>query len=116
MTGMDNSSCGESSRTSAPFSSRRTGCDFAPRNTRVSMGSRSGSMGGLVTCEALMRIRSQYTGSGLGLPMDERRTPPLAACLYISLTVSLCQFAFSRRLQSLLTIFRALVGHRATHL
>ena len=30
-----------------------------PSTTRVSMGSRSGSMDGLVTCEALMRILSQ---------------------------------------------------------
>ena len=43
------------------------------------MGSRSGSMEGLVTWEALMSILSQYTGMGLGLPMEESSTPPLSA-------------------------------------
>ena len=57
---------------------------------------------------------SQYTGSGFGLPIEERRTPPLFACLYISFIVSFCQFAFSRSVQSLLTIFSALVGQSDT--
>ena len=112
--GMDSSSCGGSSQRIAPFSSRRICCGFLPKNTRVSIGSRSGSIGGLVTCEALIRILSQYTGKGLGLPMEESSTPPLFACLYISRMVSFCQLAFSRSVQSLFTIFSARVGHRET--
>ena len=34
-----------------------------------------------------MSSLSQYTGSGLGLPMEDSRTPPVAACLQISSTV-----------------------------
>ena len=52
---------------SLPFSSRSDASGFSPRNTRVSIGSRSGSMEGFVTWEALMRILSQYTGSGFGI-------------------------------------------------
>ena len=78
------------------------------------MGSRRGSIDGLVTCDALMRILSQYTGKGLGLPMEERSTPPLFACLYTSRIVSFCQLAFSFKTQSLLTILSARVGQRET--
>ena len=46
--------------------------------------------------------------------MDDSSTPPLEACLYISLIVSCCQLAFSLSWQSLLTILRALVGHSET--
>ncbi len=59
ITGMDSSSCGVRLSTSSPFASRSTVVGFLPRNTRVSIGSRSGSMGGLVTWDALMRILSQ---------------------------------------------------------
>ena len=48
-TGMDSSSCGVSSVISRPWASRRMRSGFLPRNTRVSIGSRSGSMGGFVT-------------------------------------------------------------------
>ena len=58
-TGMDSSSCGVSSVISRPWASRRMRSGFLPRNTRVSIGSRSGSMGGFVTWEALSSRRSQ---------------------------------------------------------
>ena len=80
ITGMESSICGGSRQSSRPLSSRRSVSGFFPRNTRVSMGSRRGSTGGFVTCEALMRSLSQYTGRRLGLPMDDSRTPPLSAC------------------------------------
>ena len=114
ITGMESSSCGGNSQFSVPSSLRCTFWGFLPRYTLVSIGSRKGSIEGLVTCEALIRILSQYTGRGFGLPMDDNRTPPLFACLYISLIVSFCQFAFSRKVQSLFTIFKALVGQRET--
>ena len=78
---MLSSSCGGRSVLSRPFSSRAICAGFLPRKTRVSIGSRSGSIGGFVTCEALINIRSQYTGSAFGVPMDDSSTPPLAACL-----------------------------------
>ena len=59
ITGMDNSICGGRWQISSPFSSRRMPSGFLPKNTRVSMGSRRGSTGGLVTWEALTRILSQ---------------------------------------------------------
>ena len=71
-------------------------------------------MGGFVTCEALMRMRSQYTGRGWGLPMELSSTPPVDACLYISLMVAQDQFAFSRRQLSLFTILMAWVGQKDT--
>ena len=59
MTGMDSVSCGGRSYFSRPSGLLSTLWGFWPRNTRVSMGSRRGSMGGLVTWEALMRSLSQ---------------------------------------------------------
>ena len=41
----------------------------------------SGSIDGFVTCDALMRMRSQYTGRSFGLPMDERSAALVDACL-----------------------------------
>ena len=99
-----------------PSSSRFIRSGFLPRNTFVSIGSRRGSIGGFVTWEAFISILSQYTGKGLGLPIDESSTPPLFACLYISFIVLSDQLAFSPRRQSLLTILSALVGHNDTHL
>ena len=81
MTGMDRVICGGREQISLPFSSRSTLPGFLPRETCVSIGSRSGSIEGLVTCEALSRSLSQYTGSGFGFPMEERSTPALDACL-----------------------------------
>ena len=81
ITGIESSICGSNLQVSFPSASRPTRWGFFPRNTFVSMGSRSGSMGGLVTWEALIRILSQYTGNGFGLPMELKRTPPLLACL-----------------------------------
>ena len=88
ITGIESSIWGGSSHFSFPFSSRCIFWSFFPRYTRVSIGSRSGSMGGLVTCEALTRILSQYTGSFLGVPMEESNTPPVEMCIrdrYITL-------------------------------
>ena len=112
--GTDSSNCGGISVHRLPSPFRRTVSGFLPRNTRVSMGSRRGSMGGFVTCEALMRIRSQYTGRGWGLPMELSSTPPVDACLYISLMVAQDQFAFSRRQLSFFTILMAWVGQKDT--
>ena len=81
ITGMDSCICGGRRQSRRPFSSRRMVSGFSPRNTRVSIGSRRGSTGGFVTCEALMSSLSQYTGKRFGLPMEDSRTPPLAACL-----------------------------------
>ena len=78
------------------------------------MGSRRGSMGGFVTCEALISSLSQYTGRGWGLPMELSSTPPVDACLYISFTVAQLQLAFSRRQFSFFTIFSAWVGQKDT--
>ena len=79
--GTDSSSWGGRSVHRVPSPFRRMASGFLPRNTRVSIGSRKGSIGGFVTCEALMRILSQYTGSDLGLPIELSSTPPVAACL-----------------------------------
>ena len=79
--GTDSSSWGGRSVHRLPSALRRMAEGFFPRNTRVSMGSRKGSMGGFVTWEALMRMLSQYTGRGLGLPMELSSTPPVSACL-----------------------------------
>ena len=81
ITGIESSTCGGSSHEILPSAPRSMCAGFFPNETRVSMGSRSGSIGGFVTCDALMSRRSQYTGSGRGLPMDESSTPPVAACL-----------------------------------
>ena len=78
---MESSSCGGNSQFNVPSLLRCTFCGFLPRYTLVSIGSRKGSMEGFVTCEALIRILSQYTGSGLGFPMEDKSTPPLFACL-----------------------------------
>ena len=59
ITGMLSSSWGARRGIRFPSASRSSLSGFAPRKTRVSMGSRRGSMGGLVTWEALMRILSQ---------------------------------------------------------
>ena len=93
MTGTLSSSCGARVFLSLPFSSRSIFTVRLPSHTFVSIGSRSGSMGGLVTCEALTSILSQNTGYGLGLPIEESSTPPEFACLYTSLMVALFQFA-----------------------
>ena len=58
-TGMDSGSCGGRSQFSRPSASLCIRSGFLPRNTRVSIGSRRGSMGGFVTCEALISILSQ---------------------------------------------------------
>ena len=79
ITGMESSSWGSRRQSRRPSLSRVREAGFFPRNTRVSMGSRRGSMEGLVTWEALSSSRSQYTGRGLGLPMEESSTPPLPA-------------------------------------
>ena len=76
MMGTSSFSWGGVSSMSLPFSSRRMPSGREPRYTRVSMGSRRGSMEGLVTWEALMSSLSQYTGRGAGLPMAESSTPP----------------------------------------
>ena len=81
MTGIARSICGGRSQQILPSGSRTILSGFLPRETLVSIGSRRGSMGGVVTCDALIRILSQYTGNGFGLPMEERSTPPLEACL-----------------------------------
>ena len=81
ITGIDSSICGGRSHVMRPWASRSILAGFLPRETRVSIGSRSGSMEGFVTWEALRSILSQYTGSGLGLPMEDSSTPPLEACL-----------------------------------
>ena len=47
--GMDSSSIGGSSQRSFPSAFRSTLCGRLPRKTRVSIGSRSGSIGGFVT-------------------------------------------------------------------
>ena len=52
-------SCGADAVRRLPFSSRSTRSVLRPRKVRVSMGSRRGSMGGFVTCEALSSRRSQ---------------------------------------------------------
>src|SRR5574344_873442 len=78
-----------------------------PRDTFGSIGSRSGSIEGLVTCDALIRILSQYTGRSTGLPIEERRAAPVAACLYTSVIVCALQFPLGRNVWSLLTIFSA---------
>ncbi len=49
ITGMDSPICGGRVQTSCPASSRRMPSGFRPRNTLVSIGSRRGSTGGLVT-------------------------------------------------------------------
>ena len=59
MTGMFRVSCGGMLSTRLPFSSRWMAVGLAPSVVRVSIGSRSGSMDGLVTCEALMSSLSQ---------------------------------------------------------
>ena len=81
ITGMESSIWGGSPHFMFPRSSRSIFSGFFPRNTRVSIGSRRGSIGGFVTCEALIRILSQYTGRGFGFPIEESSTPPLFACL-----------------------------------
>ena len=58
-TGMLSSSWGGRVQSRRPWSSRRMAEGFFPRNTRVSMGSRRGSMEGLVTCDALISSLSQ---------------------------------------------------------
>ena len=58
-TGMESSTWGGKSGISRPAASRRMRSGFFPKNTRVSIGSRRGSMEGLVTWEALMRSLSQ---------------------------------------------------------
>ena len=58
-TGMLSSSWGGRVQSSRPWASRRIAEGFLPRNTRVSMGSRRGSMEGLVTWEALRSSLSQ---------------------------------------------------------
>ena len=59
MTGIFSVSCGGMLFTSLPSSSRSMACGLAPSVVRVSIGSRSGSMEGFVTCEALMSSLSQ---------------------------------------------------------
>ena len=53
---------GSNDKSISPFLSYLIFVGFFPRKTRVSMGSRSGSIGGFVTCEAFSSILSQYTG------------------------------------------------------
>ena len=113
--GVESSSWGGSWGRIFPFSSRWTAAGFFPRKVLVSMGSRRGSMGGLVTWEAFKRSLSQYTGYRWGLPMLERSTPPLVAWRYTSWMAWPDQLAFSRKVWPDFTIFRAWVGHRATH-
>ena len=96
ITGIESSSCGGRSQSSVPSALRFGSTFFLPRKTRVSIGSLSGSIGGFVTCDAFIKILSQYTGRGFGLPIDDSKTPPLFACLYISFIVLFDQFAFSR--------------------
>ncbi|CDD54498.1 unknown [Ruminococcus sp. CAG:379] len=60
--GTDSLIWGDRLFTSSPFSSRCTLEGFAPKNTLVSIGSRRGSMGGLVTWEAFSSSLSKYTG------------------------------------------------------
>ena len=81
ITGMESSNWGGSLQSNFPSAVRFILEGFFPRYTRVSMGSRKGSIEGFVTCEALIRILSQYTGSDFGFPMEDKRTPPLFACL-----------------------------------
>ena len=59
ITGIESSICGGRSQMMFPLSSRSILSGFFPRETRVSMGSRSGSIGGFVTWEALIRSLSQ---------------------------------------------------------
>ena len=59
MIGMESSSCGDCFVQMVPSGLRVMSVFFLPRKTFVSIGSRSGSMDGFVTCEALMRILSQ---------------------------------------------------------
>ncbi len=59
ITGMESSSWGESSQFKEPSGSRSSREGFFPKNTLVSIGSRRGSMEGLVTWEALIKILSQ---------------------------------------------------------
>ena len=59
MTGTFSVSCGGMLSTRLPSASRSMACGFAPSVVRVSIGSRSGSIDGLVTCEALMSSLSQ---------------------------------------------------------
>ena len=59
MTGTESSSCGVMSVLILPVSSRSIFDGFRPRKVFVSIGSRSGSIEGFVTCEALIRMRSQ---------------------------------------------------------
>ena len=59
MTGTLSSSCGDRLGISLPSLSRSILPGFLPRKVLVSIGSRSGSMDGLVTWDALMRILSQ---------------------------------------------------------
>ena len=84
ITGMESVTWGGISHTILPCSSRFMERGVRPSDTRVSMGSRKGSMGRLVTCEALTRSLPQYTGCVAGEPMEERSTPPVAACLHVS--------------------------------
>ena len=106
--------CGGRVFFSLPLSSLSIAAVRLPSHSRVSIGSRRGSMGGLVTCDAFTSILSQYTGYSFGLPIDESNTPPVFACRYTSLIVWLLQFALILYVSSDFTIFKACVGQRQT--
>ena len=82
--GVESSSWGGSWGRMSPFSSRWTAAGFFPRKVLVSMGSRRGSMGGLVTWEAFKRSLSQYTGYALGVA-HAGEEHPAAGCLAVHL-------------------------------
>ena len=105
-----------SSVTSAPSLSLFVSPFLPPRYTRVSIGSRNGSMEGFVTCDAFISILSKYVGVSEGLPMDESSTPPVSACLYISLTARADQLPSLLGVLRFLMTFSAPVGHISTHL
>ena len=114
MIGVESSRVGVVSVFILPSSLKVTSFGFLPKNTFVSIGSRSGSIGGFVTCEALSSILSQYTGYSFGLPIAERRTPPVSACLYTSVIVCWLQLELFLNLLGLSTIFNAPVGQMHT--